>query len=221
MLTISNPVAVGKLQHRHIGAIATLILISLLSSWCGLSLQHNISNVWDGFLWGVADPVLHLNSLVNLLSIGFFSAGFVHAAIITNTFVLASVLGSFTHLFQINLPSAEIAMAERPASLIAIFIVGFGAMLVTPNRSSWLFMLILGALAQAAVGIAGLFQGNVISQTISETDTTSLITYTLGMVLTQYTVTTSARKINFHTLPHIARFLGFALVSIGIVFLAT
>ncbi|BAT52465.1 hydrogenase accessory protein HupE [Nostoc sp. NIES-3756] len=213
MLTISKPVAVGKLQHRHIGAIATLILISLLSSWCGLSLQHNISNVWDGFLWGVADPVLHLNSLVNLLSIGFFSAGFVHAAIITNTFVLASVLGSFTHLFQINLPSAEIA--------IALFIVGFGAMLVTPNCSSWLFMLILGALAQTAVGIAGLFQGNVISQTISETDTTSLITYTLGMVLTQYTVTTSARKINFHTLPHIARFLGFALVSIGIVFLAT
>jgi urease accessory protein len=213
MLTISKPVAVGKLQHSHIGAIATLILISLLSSWCGLSLQHNISNVWDGFLWGVADPVLHLNSLVNLLSIGFFSAGFVHAAIITNTFVLASVLGSFTHLFQINLPSAEIA--------IALFIVGFGAMLVTPNRSSWLFMLILGALAQTAVGIAGLFQGNVISQTISETDTTSLITYTLGMVLTQYTVTTSARKINFHTLPHIARFLGFALASIGIVFLAT
>ncbi|BCL34785.1 HupE/UreJ family protein [Nostoc sp. MS1] len=213
MLTISKPAAVGKLQHRHLGAIATLILISLFSSWSGLSLQHTISNVWDGFLWGIADPILHLNSLVSILSIGFFSAGFVQAGIITNTFLLASVLGSFSHLLQFNLPSAEIA--------IALFSVSFGAMLMTPNRSMWLVLVILGALAQPAVGIAGFFQGNVINQTITGTDTISLIAYILGMVLTQYTVATSARKLNFHTLPQIARLLGFVLVSIGIVFLAT
>jgi urease accessory protein len=212
MLTISKPVAVGKLQHRHVGAIATLIVISLLSSLSGLSVQHHISNLWDGFLWGIADPVLHLNSLLNLLAISFFSVGFVHAAIITNTFVLASALGLFTQLLQLQLPSPEIA--------IALFSVGVGAMLMTPNRFSWLIVVILGALAQPAVGIAGLFQGYFTGQTITATDTVSLLAYTLGMVFTQYTVATSARKINFH-IPHIARFLGFALASIGIVFLAT
>lgn len=204
MFSTSKLVAVGKIQHRHLGAIASLILISLLSYLSGLSLQHTISNVWDGFLWGIADPVLHFNTLMNLLAIGLLCAGFVHGATFTNTFVLASVLGLITHLLQFHLPSAEIA--------IALSILGLGAMLIISNRSTWLIVVILGA-------IAGLFQGNFTGQTITGTDITSLLIYTLGMALTHYVVATSARKINSHSLPHIARFLGFALASIGIVFL--
>lgn len=205
MFSISQPVAVEKLQHRHVGAIAALLLISLLSSLSGLSLQHTISNFWDGCLWGIADPVLHWNSLVNLLAIGLFSAGLVHGAIVTNIFVLASVLGLITHLLQFHLPSAEIA--------IALFTLAVGAMIITPNRSNWLIVVILGA-------IAGLFQGEVTGQTITGTDITSLLIYTLGIALTHYTVATSARKITSHSLPHIARFVGFALATVSIVFLA-
>jgi urease accessory protein len=93
-------------------------------------------------------------------------------------------------------------------------------MLITPNRSNSLIVVILGALAQPAVGIAGLFQGNVTGQTITGTDLTSLLIYTLGMAFTHYTVATTARKINSHSLP-LAHFVGFALASISIVFLAT
>ena len=211
MFSTSQP-AVGKFQHRHVGAIASVILISLLSSLSGLPLQHTISNVWDGCLWGIADPVLHWNSLVNLLAIGLFSAGLVHGAIVTNTFVLTSVLGLITHLLKFHLPSAEIA--------IALSILAVGTMLITPNRSNWLIVVILGALAQPAVGIAGLFQGHVTGQTITGTDLTSLLIYTLGMAFTHYTVATTARKINSHSFP-LAHFVGFALASISIVFLAT
>jgi len=206
MFSIYQPVAVGKLQHRHVGAIAALLLISLLSCLSGLSLQHTISNVWDGCLWGIADPVLHWNSLANLLAIGFFSASLVHGAIVTNTFVLASVLGLITHLLHFPSPSAEMA--------IAISSLAVGAMIITHHRSNLLIVVILGA-------IAGLFQGEVIGRTITGTDITSLLTYTLAIALTHYTVATSASKIKFHSLPHIIRFVGFALASISIVFLAT
>ncbi|MBD2499748.1 HupE/UreJ family protein [Anabaena azotica] len=205
MSSTSKPATLGKLQHRHVGAIASVIVISLLSSLSGLPLQHTISNVWDGCLWGVADPVLHWNSLVNLLAIGLFSAGLVHGAIVTNTFVLASVLGLITHLLQFHLPSAEIA--------IAVSILAVGIMLITPNRSNLLIVVILGA-------IAGLFQGHLTGHTITGTDLTSSLIYTSGMAFTHYTVATTARKINSHSLP-LAHFVGFALASIGIVFLAT
>ena len=96
---------------------------------------------------------------------------------------------------------------------IALSFLAVGTMLITPNRSNWLIVVILGA-------IAGLFQGHVTCQTITGTDLTSLLIYTLGMAFTHYTVATTARKINSHSFP-LAHFVGFALASISIVFLAT
>ncbi|MBE9006318.1 hypothetical protein IQ259_14940 [Fortiea sp. LEGE XX443] len=64
-----------KLLQRHIGAIAALAIISLLSSWSGLPFHHEIYNSWDGFLWGMADPVLALDKLVGILTIGLLAAG--------------------------------------------------------------------------------------------------------------------------------------------------
>ncbi|MBD2342871.1 HupE/UreJ family protein [Anabaena subtropica] len=210
MFTISQSVAVGKLQYRHVGAIASLVLISLLSSLSGLSLHHTISNAWDGLLWGVADPVLHLDSLVNILGIGLISTGMLHGAIITISFVLATILGLSTHLLQFSLPGAEIA--------IAIFCIAFGAMLVMRYQVNWVVVGILGA-------IAGLFQGYIASQAINGVEPISLLAYALGMALTQYTVASSTREIGknisretiFAHIPTIIRFLGFAIVAIGIV----
>ncbi|BAB76416.1 HupE/UreJ family protein [Anabaena sp. FACHB-709] len=203
MLTTSIPTAVRKLQHRHLGAIAALILISLLSSVSGLSLHHQITNGWDGFLWGVADPVLHLDSLARILGIGLISTGIVHGSFITMSFVLASILGILTHLSTFHLPGAEIA--------IAIFTIGFGAMLVMPYRPNWLVVVILGA-------IAGLLQGYVSGQAINGIDIISLLTYTLGFGLTQYAIATSTRRLVSDSLSTIVRFVGFAFIAIGFVF---
>jgi urease accessory protein len=203
MLTTSTPTAVMKLQHRQMGAIAALILISLLSALSGLSLHHQITNSWDGFLWGVADPVLHFDSLARILGIGLISTGIVHGSFITMSFVLASVLGVLTHLSTFHLPGAEIA--------IAIFTIGFGAILVMPHRPNWLIVVVLGA-------IAGLLQGYVSGQAINEIDIISLLTYTLGFSLTQYAVATSTTRLFKDTLSTMIRFAGFAFIAIGFVF---
>lgn len=211
MVTTFRSVTVKKLPHRHIGAIASLILISLLSSGSGLSLHHTISNVWDGFLWGIADPVLHLDILANIVGIGLISTGMVHGAIVSVCFVLATFLGLSTHLLQFSLPGAEIA--------IAIFCLVFGVMLITSHRFNSVIVVML-------VAIAGLFQGYIASQAINKTEIVPLFTYLLGMAITQYVLVTSTREVGniltketiFAHIHTIIRFLGFAIAAIGVVF---
>ncbi|RCJ36908.1 hydantoin utilization protein [Nostoc minutum NIES-26] len=201
----------SKLQHRHLGAIASLILISLLCSWNGLPSHHAISNCWEGFLWGMADPVIGLNRLASIVAIGLLSAGVVRGTLIATSFVLAAFLGMVIHLFQLNLPGTETA--------IAVSSIIFGVMLVLP-RPNWLILALLGA-------IAGLVQGYDNGQSIIGTGVISLLAYILGVTLTQYAVVMSAKEIgNTITRANINRILsrviivvGFAFCAIGIVFL--
>lgn len=217
MFSISKSPAVEefsalKLQRRHVGAIASLVLISLLSSASGFSSNHTISNAWEGFLWGMADPVIALNCLVGVVAIGLLSAVTIRGSLIIVSFVLAAVLGTVLHLFQLNLPSTEIA--------IAISSVGFGMILTMQNRPHWLIIAFLGA-------IAGLFQGYDHATSIVGTGTSLQMTYIFGAVLTQCTVTLSARQIGDtvchqdinEILPRLMRFVGCAFLAMGIVFL--
>ncbi|MEH1907157.1 HupE/UreJ family protein [Nostoc sp.] len=209
-----------KLIHRHIGAIAALILISLLSSLSGTPVKHTISNCWEGFLWGLADPVISLNCLVGIIAIGLLSSVFVRGAVIAGCFVLAAVLGIVIHLFQLNLPGTEIAMPLAGAA-IAISTILFGTMLMMPNQ--------LNLIVFALVGIsAGLFQGYADAESIIGTGMIPLIAYILGITLTLFVVAMSAREIGVamgmreinRILPWKMSIAGFAFCAIGIVFLS-
>ncbi|MBG1263181.1 HupE/UreJ family protein [Nostoc commune] len=202
-----------RLMHRHIGAIAVLILISLLSSLSGTPLNHTISNPWEGFLWGLADPVIGLNCLVGIVAIGLLSSLFVRGAAIAGCFVLGTVLGIVIHLFQLNLPGTEIA--------IAISTIVFGTMLMMPNQPNFIVL--------ALVGIsAGLFQGYADAESIIGAGMMPLIAYILGMTLTLFAVAMSAREIGIamgmgeinQILPWKISIAGFAFCAIGIVFLS-
>jgi urease accessory protein len=204
--------SLSKLQRRHLGAIATLILISLLTSWSGLPSHHAISNYWEGLLWGIADPVIGLDRLASVVAVGLLSASMIHSTLIASSFVLATVLGTVLHLYQLNLPGAEIA--------IAVSSITFGAMLVMPNQFHWLIIALLGVMA-------GLFQGYSNGQSIIELDIIPLLAYIFGLTLTQYAVVMSAKKLGKSIsqtkinefLPRIINFVGFAFCAIGIVFL--
>ncbi len=211
-IKFSESSAIKDLQHRHLGAIAALILISLLTSWRGLPSHHAISNCWEGLLWGIADPVIGLDRLASVVVVGLLSANMIHGTLIASSFLLATVLGTLLHLYQFNLPGAEIA--------IAFSSITFGVMLVMPNQSHWLIIALLGV-------IAGLFQGYSNVQSILRADIVPLLAYIFGLILTQYAVVMSAktignlisqRKIN-EFLPGIIQFIGFAFCAIGIVFL--
>ncbi|OYD99064.1 hydantoin utilization protein [Nostoc sp. 'Peltigera membranacea cyanobiont' 213] len=203
----------SKFMDRHIGAIAALILISLLSSLSGTPLNHTITNCWEGFVWGLADPVIGLDCLVGIIAIGLLSSMFVRGAAIAGCFVLAAILGILIHLFQLNLPGIEIA--------IAISTIVFGTMLMMPNQPNFVVLALMGI-------SAGLFQGYTVAESIIGAGTIPLIAYIVGMTLTLFAVAMSAREIGVamgmgeinRTLPWKISIAGFALCAIGIVFLS-
>lgn len=198
----------NKLLHRHIGAIAALVLISWLSSWSGLSSFHEISNSWDGLLWGMADPVLNWDKFVGIAAIGVLSAGIIRGNWIAILFVLTAILGTVTHLLQIDLLSTEIA--------IALVSITFGLMLLMPNRPMFFTLVVLTA-------IAGLSQGYLSSESISGTEPTPLIFYILGTSLTQYAVMMSCRQvgntIELSGMPKSLSFIGCVICILSIILL--
>lgn len=203
----------SKFMDRHVGAIAALILISLLSSLSRTPFDHTISNSWEGFVWGLADPVISLNCLVGIVAIGLLSSVFVRGAAIAGCFVLATILGIVIHIFQLNLPGTEIA--------IAISTIVFGTMLMMPNQLNFLVL--------ALVGIsAGLFQGYANAESIVGVEIIPVVAYILGITLTLFAVAMSAREIGVgmgmgeinRILPWKISLAGFAFCAIGIVFLS-
>ncbi|MHC5767020.1 MAG: HupE/UreJ family protein [Nostoc sp.] len=203
----------SKCMDRHIGAIAALILISLLSSLSGTPFEHTISNAWEAFVWGLADPVISLNCLVGIVAIGLLSSVFVHGAAIAGCFIFATVLGIVMHLYQLNLPGTEIA--------IAISTIVFGTMLIMPNQLNFLVLALMGI-------SAGLFQGYANAESITGAGMISVAAYILGITLTLLAVAMSAREIGVgmgmgelnRILPWKISLAGFALCAIGIVFLS-
>ncbi|MHC5599677.1 MAG: HupE/UreJ family protein [Nostoc sp.] len=203
----------SKLMHRHIGAIAALILISLLSSLSGTPFDHTISNAWEAFIWGLADPVISLNCLVGIVAIGLLSSVFVRGGAIAGCFVFATVLGIVIHLFQVNLPGTEI--------VIAFSTIVFGTMLIMPNQPNFI---VLGLVVISA----GLFQGYADAESIIGAEMIPRVAYILGIALTLFAVAMSAREIGVgmgmgeinRILPWKMSIAGFAFCAIGIVFLS-
>ncbi|MBD2385472.1 HupE/UreJ family protein [Cylindrospermum sp. FACHB-282] len=201
-----------SLQHRHIGAITALVLISLLSSLAGTPAYHAISNCWEGFIWGIADPVMRLERLALIVAIGLLSAGVVRSTWMAACFAIAAVLGTVIYLSPIYLPNVPIA--------IAIFTIAFGAMLIIPIQLNWVVLAVLGI-------IAGLFQGYANGESVVGLGIVTSATYLIGVSLTQLAIVMSAREIglslgmgkNHQPMFSKIRLAGLAFCSIGIVFL--
>jgi urease accessory protein len=203
MLEIELSASATLLSHRHIRAIAALVLISLLSSWSGAPHHHLIANSWEGFLWGMADPVISWECLVSIVAIALFSAGISRGAFIAALFVFAAIVGTVIHLFPLNLPGAEIA--------IAISIIVFSVMLVISNQLNWIVLAFLGA-------IAGFFHGYAHGESIIGAEIVPLFAYVLGTTLTYYVIAMSVREIHPVLLSK-RHFAGLTFCAMGIVFL--
>ncbi|MFM2064495.1 MAG: hypothetical protein RLZZ507_4166 [Cyanobacteriota bacterium] len=200
-------------QYRLIGAITALVLVSLLSSSGGTPIEHTISNSWEGFIWGIADPVIGLDRLAGIIALGLLSAKFIRGVWIGLAFVLAALVGQIIHLCHLNLPGIEIA--------VAIVSIVFGVIFILPNPISWLACSILSV-------IAGLFHGYADSQAIMGAEMLTLTAYLLGVILSQTAIVLSARKIGImisnkasnQILNKTIRWVGLTFCAIGIVFLA-
>lgn len=198
-------------------AIPALACIALLSAAQQVLAHHAMggrtpSNFFEGFLSGLAHPVIGLDHFAFVVAIGLLAAGQVSSAFIPAGFVLAALVGTGIHLLSIDLPAAEIA--------IALSVVTFGAMLVMPNRPNSFVLTVLAA-------IAGLFHGYAYGEAIVGAQMTPLVAYLLGFTLIQYVVALVAQAIGNSVIQQTAnkpfrlmRFAGFAICALGVVFLA-
>ncbi|WP_413174298.1 HupE/UreJ family protein [Anabaena azotica] len=209
---IPEKVPTSNKEYRFMGAIATLVLISLWTSSGGAPIQHTISNSWEGFIWGIADPVIGLNRLAGILALGLLSARFIRGAWISVFFVLAALCGQILYLCELNLQGAEM--------VVALCTIIFGILLIVPVQISWLAGAILSV-------TAGLSQGYTDGQAIMGTEILTLVPYLIGVSLTQIAIAMSARRIGIiitqqvmnQMLPRTIRWIGLTFCAIGVVFL--
>ncbi|URD49791.1 HupE/UreJ family protein [Chroococcidiopsis sp. CCNUC1] len=207
-----------QLFWRYLGAIATALTIAFFAIPQPAYAHHAIGgktpvNLFEGFLSGLAHPVIGLDHLAFVVAIGLLAVGQRRGALIPAGFVVAAMLGTVIHVFQIDLPAAEVA--------IAVSVIIFGAMLVWRDRPHWLITLGLGA-------IAGLFHGYAYGEAIIGAQMFPLFAYLLGFTLIQYGVALVAFLVgnlalqkSANSSPAWLRLSGLAICAIGVVFLTS
>lgn len=196
--------------------VALLICIGFLSIAPSAIAHHPMdgmlpSNFFEGFISGLAHPIIGLDHFAFIVAIGLLAVGQARGAIIPGGFVLAAMAGTGIHLLKFDLPAVEI--------LIASSVIAFGVMLAMPNKPNWIVLTLLGA-------IAGLFHGYAYGESIVGAEMTPIVAYLLGFTLIQYGVSLLALKIGNAVSKNFAqkslsplRMAGFAIGAIGAVFL--
>ena len=163
---------------------------------------------WEGFLSGLAHPVIGPDHLAFVVAIGLIAARQPWRYGIPLGFVLASLLGTGIHLAGWDpLGLTELAIASS--------VVLFGLLLVQPRQiPSWL-LLIGGSLA-------GLFHGYAYAETIIGAQPMPWVGYLLGLSTVQYGVALlalwAAERWGLR-IPGLTRWAGWAITVVGAAFL--
>jgi urease accessory protein len=169
------------------------------------------ANFFEGFISGLAHPIIGLDHFAFIVAIGFLAVGLSRGVLITSGFVLASLAGTGLHLLQLNLPGNEI--------IIACSVIIFGILLVAQKqlKLTWLI---------ALASIAGLFHGYAYGESIVGAQMTPLFAYLLGFSIIQFAIALFALTIGTQVTKKFTnltisplRLAGFAISAIGVVFL--
>ncbi|WP_218107924.1 HupE/UreJ family protein [Nostoc sp. KVJ20] len=198
--------------------IAFLTCIGLLSAAHPALAHHAIggktpSNFFEGFLSGLAHPVIGLDHFAFVVAIGLLSARQQNGLLIPVAFVLTAMAGTGIHILKFDLPLSEIVIASS--------VIAFGAMLLLSKKPNWFVLALLGA-------VAGLFHGYAYGESIVGAQMTPLVAYLAGFTLIQYGIAIGALLIGkvvsekfANQFLKILQFIGLAICSIGVVFLTT
>lgn len=164
------------------------------------------SNTWQGFLSGLAHPLIGLDHFAFIVAIGLVAVGQVRGMLIPAGFVVAALLGTGIHLLSVDLPLVEVAIA------LSVILIGF--LLIKPLPFNGITLTALGA-------VAGLFHGYAYGESIIGAGMTPLIAYLLGFSVIQYCVSLASFFLGTHFQQSLKfQYFGFAIATIGVIFLA-
>ncbi len=167
----------------------------------------------EGFLSGVAHPVIGLDHLVFVVAIGLLSVRQVRGALLPLFFVVTAMVGTGLHIMKVDLPVPEI--------VIALSVIALGLLLAIGRQ--WNFWGIAGLAA-----IAGLFHGFAYGESIVGAEMTPLVAYLLGFTVIQAAIALLAFWLGkkavqsfAQVIPAFIRYFGYAVCVIGSIFLST
>jgi len=170
------------------------------------------SNGWEGFLSGLAHPILGLDHFAFVVAAGLIAALHRHGVLIPIAFAAASLIATGIHLLSWNLPAPEL--------MISLSVLLFGVLLIARQ----LRLPIVVVLAAAS----GIFHGYAYGESIVGAEMTPLWAYLLGLALVQLAVGLSTRWLvdtalrpTFSQGSVPLRLAGFAIGFVGLAYLAT
>ncbi|WP_055073641.1 HupE/UreJ family protein [Pseudanabaena sp. 'Roaring Creek'] len=171
------------------------------------------SNFFEGFMSGLAHPVIGVDHLAFIVAVGLFAAIKSQGILIPVSFVLSAMLGTGIHLLGVNLPVVEL--------IVSASILLFGILLARKHSPNILVMIALSA-------VAGLFHGYAYGEAIFGAQTTALVAYLCGFTVIQLVISGAAFWIGqkvlkgdfAQTAPNL-RSAGLVICGIGAAFLAS
>ncbi len=199
-------------------ALAIAIAFSLLVVASPASAHHPmggkmVSTFFEGFMSGLAHPVIGLDHLAFIVAIGLCAALKPQGLVLPIAFVLSAMLGTGTHLLGITLPVVELIVSGS--------ILLFGILLALKNSPNVLTMAALSA-------IAGLFHGYAYGEAIFGAQTTALVAYLVGFTVIQLVISGAAffvgqkvLKGDFAQVSPSLKSAGLVICGIGAAFLAS
>lgn len=135
------------------------------------------SNSIEGFLSGIAHPLIGPDHFAFIVSVGLLAATRKQGIVIPVAFVLAAMLGTGMHLAKLNVPGIELFVSGS--------IVLFGVLLAMKNT--------LNTVTVAGLSIlAGLFHGYAYGEAIFGAKMTPLLSYLAGFTVIQLGVSLAA-----------------------------
>jgi urease accessory protein len=174
-------------------------------------------NFWNGFLSGLAHPVIGLDHLAFVVASGLIAVGMEQGLLIPIAFAIATLIGTGIHLQGINL--------LFPEGIIALSVVIFGVILTLKKGLQTHSNLYTIALATLAM-LAGIFHGYAYGESIIGARVAALVAYLIGFTVMQLAIASGAfflgsvikeKLAKQATL--ISKLIGLAIMAIGTTFL--
>lgn len=170
------------------------------------------TNFWQGFLSGLAHPIIGLDHFAFVVAMGLIGAMTESGFVTPLAFLMAAMAGTGLHIASVDMPAPEI--------VIAASVISFGIILV---KRIQLTAPILAALAATA----GLFHGYAYGESIIGANMTPLFAYLAGFTIIQGVIAGAAmnwmRLLPLKSTQQPATVLktsGLIVSAIGVVFLS-
>lgn len=193
--------------------VATLILLPRFA-WAHHFMEGQLPQTFaQGFLSGVAHPLIGLDHAVFIIAAGFVLALIKRGMLGVIAFISGTLIGAALHLTGFNLPGSEAA--------VALSVILIGAVVMTGRRITLIWL-------AAGLTLAGMLHGYAYAESIFGAEPNPLSGYLVGFCLVQLGIASAAMVLHRRLLMtsalrarRIAYPVGAAVGAIGVLFLAS